>query len=74
MRKIRVYVDTSVFGGTQDVEFAEPSNQFFKRVRKGEFLILLSPVTLQELSHAPESVQTIWLGLTMEQVRRSVIK
>ncbi len=56
MRTIRVYVDTSVFGGTEDEEFAEASRRFFQRVEKGEFLILLSAHTLDELAPAPENV------------------
>jgi hypothetical protein len=56
MRIIRVYVDTSVFGGTQDAEFAESSRQFFRRVQKGEFVILLSAHTIDELAPAPEPV------------------
>lgn len=49
MHKIRVYVDTSVFGGTRDAEFSEVSRRFFKRVHEGEFVVLLSTVTLREL-------------------------
>ena len=32
MRVIRVYVDTSVFGGTDDIEFAEASRRFFEHI------------------------------------------
>jgi len=49
VHKIRVYVDTSVFGGTRDAEFSEVSQRFFKRVHEGEFVLLLSTVTLREL-------------------------
>jgi len=30
MKKMRVYADTSVFGGTQDEEFAIASHAFFE--------------------------------------------
>ena len=56
MRKIRVYVDTSVFGGTQDEEFAEASQRFFRRVQRGEFTVLLSAHTVDELMPAPDQV------------------
>ena len=56
MRKIRVYVDTSVFGGALDEEFAEPSRRFFHRVEKGEFVVVLSTHTLDELAPAPIQV------------------
>jgi hypothetical protein len=56
MRKIRVYVDTSVFGGTQDEEYAVASRLFFQRVSGGEFLVLLSAHTVDELMPAPQQV------------------
>jgi hypothetical protein len=63
MRKIRVYVDTSVFGGTQDEEFAEESQRFFRMVQKGIFAVILSEQTLRELSGSPDSVQAVWQNL-----------
>jgi predicted nucleic acid-binding protein len=59
MRKIRVYVDTSVFGGVEDDEFAGPSQRFFERVRRGEFLVLMSQLTWDELADAPAKVQNV---------------
>lgn len=59
MRRIRVYVDTSVFGGTADEEFAVASRRFFNRVRRGEFMVLVSQVTLDELTGAPDEVQEV---------------
>jgi len=59
MRRIRVYVDTSVFGGTADEEFAVASRRFFNRVHRGEFMVLVSQVTLDELTGAPDNVQQV---------------
>jgi predicted nucleic acid-binding protein len=59
MRRIRVYVDTSVFGGTADVEFAAASRQFFDRVRAGDFVVMVSPVVVQEIARAPSAVQDV---------------
>ncbi|HUW57273.1 MAG TPA: PIN domain-containing protein [Planctomycetota bacterium] len=67
MRKIRVYVDTSVFGGTQDEEFRGASLRFFERVTSGEFVLLLSDITVGELTDAPENVQEVWRSLQPEQ-------
>ena len=47
MRKTRVYIDTSVFGGANDVEFAEPSRRFFDRVKAGVFTVLISAEVLR---------------------------
>jgi len=67
VRKIRVYVDTSVFGGTQDEEFAEPSRRFFERVDQGEYLVLLSATTYGELERAPEGVSRVLRRLSRQE-------
>ena len=59
IHKIRVYVDTSVFGGTEDIEFRDASRKFFEQTARGDFVILLSVQTLDELSLAPESVRCL---------------
>lgn len=63
MHRIRVYVDTSVFGGTQDKEFAEPSQRFFRLVRQDRFVVLISQVTVDELRNAPTEVQNVLASL-----------
>ncbi len=68
MHKIRVYVDTSVFGGTQDEEFNEVSRRFFERVHKGDFVVLLSTVTLRELEKSPDTIKAVWQSLPPELV------
>ncbi len=59
VRKIRVYLDTSVFGGMEDEEFAVASRRFFERVHGGEFTVLISQITLDELTGAPARVQSV---------------
>ncbi len=68
MRKLRVYVDTSVFGGTDDEEFAVASRRFFERIHGGEFIILISQVTVDELQGAPAMVGRIFADLPAESV------
>ena len=63
MRRIRVYVHPSVFGATQDDEFAEPSRRFFERVKAGEFTVLVSAHTVDELQLAPEQVRQVLADL-----------
>ena len=64
----RVYVDTSVFGGTQDTEFADDSLRFLEEVRKGVFVVLVSPLTMGELADAPEDVSRTLFDLPPSQV------
>ena len=68
MRKIRVYADTSVFGGTQDEEFTKESRSFFERVQRGDFVVVLSTVTLRELAKSPDAVRAVWQNLPAESV------
>ena len=68
MHKIRVYLDTSVFGGVHDVEFAEVTKRFFAEVRQGTFLVLVSRLTTDELEDAPDEVSQVMKGLLAEQI------
>lgn len=52
----RVYVDTSVFGGVYDDEFAEPSKAFFETARAGRFDIVVSALVEAEVSRAPAQI------------------
>ena len=62
-QKLRVYVDTSVFGGTQDDEYSLPSKHFFDLVKQGKILVLTSQITLDELDGAPEAVKNVFSTL-----------
>lgn len=62
-RPMRVYADTSVFGGVFDEEFAEASRAFFEEVRSGRFEVLISTVVLDELRGAPETVRRFYAEL-----------
>ena len=55
-----VYVDTSVFGGVFDPEFERASKAFFDRVRDGAFEVVVSPVVVDELKHAPVAVRQLF--------------
>lgn len=60
MKPIRVYADTSVFGGIHDSEFAQVSKEFFSRVWQGRIQIVVSTSVLDELEDAPEAVRKTW--------------
>ncbi len=68
MHKIRVYVDTSVFGGIQDEEFATATDEFFRQVREGAFVVLVSPLTTAELENAPDRVRAVLRDLSEDQI------
>ena len=64
--KQRIYIDTSVFGGYFDEEFSEHTVPFFERLRNGEFILLYSAVTQEELEDAPRKVKDLVTGLRIE--------
>ena len=55
--KTRIYTDTSVLGGCQDEEFAEHSIRLMECFARGDFVLVLSSLTLQELAQAPVEVR-----------------
>lgn len=63
MKKQRIYLDTSVFGGLYDEEFQVYTEPLFERIKKSEFQIIFSNITEQELENAPEKIRatTGWL-------------
>jgi len=64
--KQRLYLDTSVFGGYFDEEFSEFTRPLFERLQNGEFKLLFSAVTQDELSYAPVKVQKLVTNLKVE--------
>lgn len=59
MHRLRMYIDTSVFGGTCDEQFLTPSQRFFDQVTKGRYVVLVSTITFGELQGAPDRVREI---------------
>lgn len=59
MRRLRVYLDTSVFGGIFDAEFTEDSRGLFDAIREGRAVAMISPVVADELEGAPEPVRRV---------------
>ncbi len=66
----RVYIDTSVVGGYFDKEFSGDSIEFFKRVSKGEIVIVVSSLLEVELIGAPEKVRQLIGDFPERQVER----
>ncbi len=57
VRKLRVYIDTSVLGAALDVEFREVTRTFFEQARDGKFGIVLSALVQDEIEDAPREVR-----------------
>ena len=59
-RALRIYADTSVFGGVFDPEFAAASSRFLEQVKDGRFRLVISPVVEAEIAKAPARVQALF--------------
>ncbi len=57
---MKVYADTSVFGGAFDEEFAEDSQRFFAELRTGRFELVVSALIEEEIKSAPKEVQALF--------------
>lgn len=58
-KRLRIYVDTSVFGGYFDSEFLAETRPLWDRFFSGENTLILSSLTILELGRAPERVSCL---------------
>lgn len=59
-RPIRVYADTSVFGGAFDEEFKNSSNSFFDAIRDKSLQLVVSDIIRREIAVAPKQVVSLF--------------
>jgi len=59
MKKLRVYLDTSVLGGAFDVEFAEATLRLLEYVHRGRIIPLISQTLVAEIAKGPERVKQL---------------
>jgi len=63
MKKLRVYLDTSVIAGSLDHEFSLKSNQLMEAIKQEKFILLMSDIIVSELINAPQAVKDILLSI-----------
>jgi len=63
MKRLRVYIDTSVVGGCLDSEFRTDSCALFEMVKRGTLVVVASALLADELRLAPPGVQAVLIGL-----------
>ena len=69
-KTLRIYLDTSVFGGCFDVEFELASKRLFSYIQKGKYIVVISDVVNGELVDAPDEVRN--LAKTIERFTEKV--
>jgi len=68
MRPLRIYIDTSVFGGYYDTEFEKETKLLFNKIIKGEFNVVISDLSQNELLNAPKKVRDLFKDLKIKNV------
>lgn len=73
MKRQRIYLDTSVIGGCFDKEFERYSNILIRDAMLSKIQVVLSDVTVDEISRAPvhviDKLREIILSCEIEQVQ-----
>ena len=64
--KLRLYFDTSVFGGVYDKEFKVETEKLFEMVKAGEITCVYSYLTEFELENAPKKVKEHFVDLPQD--------
>ena len=57
---LKIYADTSIFGGVFDDEFSDASKRFFELVRNQKINLLISPIVEDEIEKAPKQVKDLY--------------
>jgi hypothetical protein len=66
LKKLHIYIDSSVIGGCEDPEFAENSLALWRHFIRGDFIQVLSEHTLREIQDAPAEVRARILEIPKE--------
>jgi predicted nucleic acid-binding protein len=66
MKKLRIYIDTSVIGGYFDDEFNTDTRLLFDEILREEYKLVISDLTVRELVNAPERVRTLLSDLKID--------
>ncbi len=66
MRKLKIYIDTSVIGGYFDPEFENESKRLFKKFQDDEYKLVISDLTQNELIRAPKNVTDLLIHLNLQ--------
>ena len=59
IKKLTIYIDTSVIGGFFDIEFQEETKSLFNEINSEKYEVIFSAVTSDELLNAPLPVREL---------------
>jgi predicted nucleic acid-binding protein len=70
IKRLTLYVDTSVIGGYFDIEFAKETKALFDNLENSKYDIMFSSVTEDELLNAPKQVKEFLETLPLNLKRK----
>jgi hypothetical protein len=73
MHRLRVYGDTSVFGGVGDDEYEEVSRLFFAQLKTRDCVLVLSGMTTAELRDARPEIQEVLEAFPSDRTERIAV-
>lgn len=68
MRALKIYIDTSVIGGYFDHGFSQETKMLFDKVINGDYKLVISDLTQNELLYAPNRVRTLIYDLAIKDI------
>ena len=68
IKKLSLYLDTSVIGGYFDKEFEQDTRLLFQNIKDGKYDVFISDMTKNELNDAPEKVKNLLDGLEHRKI------
>jgi predicted nucleic acid-binding protein len=69
---MKIYIDTSVYGGYYDDEFEKPTKELFRRIRSGWFEVIYSDVVDSEVAKAPSNVKRLYALYKKNAIRVAI--
>ena len=67
-KKLKIYLDTSVYGGYFEPEFEAFTKPLFDRIFNGEFRLIISDSVRDELEKAPQYVQDLITRINVDYI------
>ena len=73
MRPLRIYIDTSVLGGYFDKMFSKETKLLFDKIIEKEFMLVISTLTVNELTKSPENVRNLLKDLKIDNFETIIV-
>lgn len=72
-RQLRLYLDTSVYGGYFDEEFKEDTRKLFEEISARQHIVIVSEVLFREIAKAPANVRELVYNLPNDKIESNKI-